>query len=114
MKKGGGRRYYRPDDIALLQAIRALLYDDGLSIKIAQEHIKSEGVAAIIAQSDGHDRAAERVQADKKTDGISAEPVNEDAFAEKNDDPDARGGLNSALQKLLDARSKLNDSLEKH
>ncbi|MBT3307032.1 MAG: MerR family transcriptional regulator, partial [Alphaproteobacteria bacterium] len=29
MKRGGGRRYYRPEDVVLLKQIRSLLYDDG-------------------------------------------------------------------------------------
>jgi DNA-binding transcriptional MerR regulator len=33
MKRGGGRRYYRPEDVALLERIRTLLYSDGYTIK---------------------------------------------------------------------------------
>ena len=33
MKRGGGRRLYRPDHVALLRGIKALLYDDGMTIK---------------------------------------------------------------------------------
>ena len=36
MKRSGGRRYYRQEDIALLQTIKALLYDEGYTIKGAQ------------------------------------------------------------------------------
>jgi DNA-binding transcriptional MerR regulator len=36
MKRGGGRRYYRPEDVDLLRSIRALLYDDGYTIKGAE------------------------------------------------------------------------------
>jgi DNA-binding transcriptional MerR regulator len=37
LKRGGGRRYYRPADMALLEAIRAMLYDQGLTIRGAQQ-----------------------------------------------------------------------------
>src|SRR3990170_2620937 len=37
LKRGGGRRYYRPEDIDLLRAIRALLYSDGYTIKGVQK-----------------------------------------------------------------------------
>jgi len=37
LKRGGGRRYYRPDDVVLLQKIRSLLYDDGYTIKGVQK-----------------------------------------------------------------------------
>jgi DNA-binding transcriptional MerR regulator len=43
LKRSGGRRYYRPDDVAMLQRIRALLYDDGFTIKGAQKHLRSKG-----------------------------------------------------------------------
>ena len=41
LKRSGGRRYYRPDDVALLERIRDLLYNEGFTIKGAQEHIGS-------------------------------------------------------------------------
>ena len=46
MKRGGGRRYYRPDDIKLLRRIRDLLYSDGYTIKGVQKLLKSVGEAA--------------------------------------------------------------------
>ncbi len=36
LKRGGGRRYYRPSDMALLETIRAMLHDQGLTIRGAQ------------------------------------------------------------------------------
>ena len=40
LKRGGGRRYYRPEDIDLLRRIRTLLYEDGYSIKGVQRLLK--------------------------------------------------------------------------
>lgn len=37
LKRGGGRRYYRPDDVQLLRGIRYLLYDEGFTIKGVQK-----------------------------------------------------------------------------
>ncbi len=37
LKRGGGRRYYRPADMALLETIRAMLHDQGLTIRGAQQ-----------------------------------------------------------------------------
>ncbi len=48
MKRGGGRRYYRPDDVALLKRIRDLLYDDGYTIKGVRKLLR-EGGAKIAA-----------------------------------------------------------------
>tara|TARA_A100001011_G_scaffold320208_2_gene340627 strand:- start:31 stop:513 length:483 start_codon:yes stop_codon:yes gene_type:complete len=47
MKRGGGRRYYRPEDIHLLLGIKHLLYTEGLTIKGSQKIIQSRGVKLI-------------------------------------------------------------------
>ncbi len=49
MKRGGGRRYYRPDDVELLRAIRHLLYGEGYTIRGVQRILKEQGAKAIIA-----------------------------------------------------------------
>jgi DNA-binding transcriptional MerR regulator len=41
LKRGGGRRYYRPEDIDLLRQIRSLLYDEGYTIKGAQKLLRA-------------------------------------------------------------------------
>lgn len=50
MKRGGGRRLYRPDHIALLRGIKALLYDDGMTIKGVQKVLREKGVKTVIAR----------------------------------------------------------------
>lgn len=40
MKRGGGRRYYRPEDMDLLRRIRSLLYEDGYTIKGVQKILR--------------------------------------------------------------------------
>ena len=42
MKRGGGRRYYRPEDVRLLKRIRDLLYTDGYTIKGVQKLLRDE------------------------------------------------------------------------
>ncbi len=44
LKRGGGRRYYRPEDIELLREIRTLLYDEGYTIKGAQKLLRQRRV----------------------------------------------------------------------
>jgi DNA-binding transcriptional MerR regulator len=44
VKRAGGRRYYRPEDIDLLKGIRALLYSDGFTIKGVQKVLKDRGL----------------------------------------------------------------------
>lgn len=43
MKRGGGRRYYRPDDVDLLRGIKGLLYDEGYTIRGVQRLLKEQG-----------------------------------------------------------------------
>src|SRR4051794_18518710 len=44
VKRAGGRRYYRPDDVELLRGIRSLLYTDGYTIKGVQKILREQGV----------------------------------------------------------------------
>ena len=43
IKRGGGRRYYRPEDVKLLRGIKSLLYNDGYTIRGVQKVIKENG-----------------------------------------------------------------------
>ena len=47
LKRAGGRRYYRPEDIDLLRRIRNLLYDDGYTIKGVQKLLREGGVGGL-------------------------------------------------------------------
>ena len=49
LKRGGGRRYYRPDDIELLRAVKQLLYGEGYTIKGVQRLMKEQGARAVAA-----------------------------------------------------------------
>lgn len=72
LKRGGGRRYYRPDDVALLKGIRRLLYGEGYTIKGLQRILKEQGprhVQAIgrggpIGQAPGEAATSAQPQAD--------------------------------------------------
>ncbi len=62
LKRGGGRRYYRPEDIDLLRRIRELLYTEGYTIKGVQKLLREGGVkpaAAPAARSATGDRESE-------------------------------------------------------
>jgi DNA-binding transcriptional MerR regulator len=50
LKRGGGRRYYRPEDVALLKHIHYLLYTEGYTIKGVQKLLKGQGKNQIAAQ----------------------------------------------------------------
>jgi DNA-binding transcriptional MerR regulator len=47
MKRGGGRRYYRPDDVDLLRGVRHLLYGEGYTIRGVQRILREEGAAFV-------------------------------------------------------------------
>lgn len=49
VKRGGGRRYYRPNDIDLIRGIRDLLYTEGLTIKGVQKVLREKGIRHVTA-----------------------------------------------------------------
>ena len=53
MKRGGGRRYYRPEDMELLRSIRRLLYGEGYTIRGVQRILKEQGVRAVVGMKAG-------------------------------------------------------------
>ena len=53
LKRGGGRRYYRPEDVLLLKGIRHLLYDQGFTIKGVQKILKDQGARHVAAIGNG-------------------------------------------------------------
>lgn len=90
VKRAGGRRYYRPADMALLGGIKKLLHEDGLTIRGVQKILREEGVkhvAALAPAVDGHVAAgmAVDVQPAPEPDNVvqltpapATEPVAED------------------------------------
>ncbi|MGL4488242.1 MAG: MerR family transcriptional regulator [Rhizobiaceae bacterium] len=61
LKRGGGRRYYRPADVELLKGIRHLLYDQGYTIKGVQRLLKDNGNQFVIALGSGDTVAADEI-----------------------------------------------------
>lgn len=51
MKRGGGRRYYRPEDLDLLRRIRDLLYEEGYTIKGVQKLLRQQGPKGLVSAS---------------------------------------------------------------
>ena len=49
IKRGGGRRYYRPEDVKLLKGIKSLLYNDGYTIRGVQKVIKENGTKRLLS-----------------------------------------------------------------
>lgn len=59
MKRSGGHRYYRPEDIDVLKQIKSLLYDEGYTIKGVQAYLKRGGAGSNVETTgtDGVDTA---------------------------------------------------------
>lgn len=62
LKRGGNRRYYRPDDVELLRTINRLLYADGYTIKGVQKLLKEKGAKGLAGST-----AAEQVASPQPT-----------------------------------------------
>jgi DNA-binding transcriptional MerR regulator len=69
LKRAGGRRYYRPEDVDLLKGIRHLLYREGYTIKGVQRILKAEGVRFVQAVG----RGEQAVEPDPEADAPEAE-----------------------------------------
>jgi DNA-binding transcriptional MerR regulator len=97
LKRGGGRRYYRPEDVSLLRQIRQLLYSDGYTIKGVQRLLK-EG------------SAKDATQPNKLSEGKLAEQNKtlEDDGSSKN-----KPALRAILKELRILREILSTTLDK-
>jgi len=121
LKRAGGRRYYRPDDIDLLKGIRALLYGEGLTIKGVQKVLREHGARHVAEVGRiGVKEAGARREGDKATDAgstvgasaasfmptveqvnLSADQPSETLLAEQ------RERLENVLDELLNLREML-------
>ena len=52
MKTGGGRRYYRPDDVEIIKLIKSLLYNNRYTIEGAQQLIKTKGLKNLLGEEE--------------------------------------------------------------
>jgi DNA-binding transcriptional MerR regulator len=77
VKRAGGRRYYRPADVALLGGIRKLLHDDGLTIRGVQKLLKERGVRYVseISGFDPADLPEDPAGGVRVPDGAPGQPV---------------------------------------
>lgn len=75
VKRGGGRRYYRPEDVRLLRGIRGLLYDDGMTIKGVQKILREKGIRHVIGLGTLADSEAEPATVAAPEPAAVAEPA---------------------------------------
>ncbi len=70
MKRSGGRRYYRPDDVELIKKIKYYLYDKRYTIEGVQKLFKVKGLKAIMGeeiQKDFFAEAPQKVELEEKS-----------------------------------------------
>jgi DNA-binding transcriptional MerR regulator len=113
LKRGGGRRYYRPEDVDLLRAIRKLLYEEGYTIKGVQRLMR-EGVFRSRAQEMAAAETAEPAELPVAEHEPAAEPDLLDAVtappaAAETADPEThrRELIENAIEELTDLRNRL-------
>ena len=97
MKRAGGRRFYRPHDIAVLKGVRRLLHDEGYTIKGVQRLHREQGVARLVAAGQGEPTPPES----GLTDLLSVDL-----------DEAARDRLGAALAELEAAKARLDSLLK--
>jgi DNA-binding transcriptional MerR regulator len=113
LKRGGGRRYYRPEDVALLRVIKQLLYGEGYTIKGVQRLFKEQGARTVASSKLGgaSDFVAPGAERESVVEPAPVLPARQDAAAAApmaNGSPgrsaDPRPGLTAAdLQALQTA-----------
>jgi DNA-binding transcriptional MerR regulator len=89
LKRGGGRRYYRPEDVELLRRIRSFLYDDGYTIKGVQKLLRENG---------------RKVPANPGRSPVAAKRSSDSAVSLT---PALRTEIQSVIDELLDLRGQL-------
>lgn len=109
MKRAGGRRFYRPQDLMVLRGVRALLHEDGYTIKGVQRLHKEQGIRRLLAAAHGGEGAGphDEVPFDEGMIDQGAEAALEAGPM----DTDAERRLREALQALEAAKARLKRAL---
>ncbi|MGS1093437.1 MerR family transcriptional regulator [Aquamicrobium terrae] len=77
MKRGGGRRYYRPQDVELIKGIRHMLYDQGYTIKGVQKLLRENGNQFLVAIGNGDLAAVEAIAQRKQAEAVELTPASQ-------------------------------------
>ncbi len=107
LKRGGGRRYYRPEDVDLLRQIRSLLYEEGYTIKGAQKLLRGQ------KRSPGDEGADDEVGVDDEfvlraePATAAGEPVAPVVLA-----PEVRSRLRRLREELIALRAALREAAD--
>jgi DNA-binding transcriptional MerR regulator len=113
LKRGGGRRYYRPEDVMLLRGIRHLLYDQGFTIKGVQRILKDQGARYVIAVGEGKP-LEDILPLIEEAEAASDEAEIEEAVMTANPslDRESRDKLSNVMRELLECKRILERARE--
>ncbi len=89
LKRAGGRRYYRPEDMTLLTRIRDLLYQEGFTIKGARRHLRQKGGSEAEQESAAQEGAVDSEEAASADEAAPQEDAAESVPAEPPASPPA-------------------------
>jgi len=109
MKRAGGRRFYRPQDLSVLKGVRTLLHDDGYTIKGVQRLHKEQGVRRLLAA--GLSEATPGFSPSRPLFDEGMLDQSAEAALEANLDADSEHGLRDALSALEAAKARLTRAL---
>ena len=118
MKRGGGRRYYRPEDVALLKKIHHLLYSDGYTIKGVQKLLKGVSKNAVLQEQRNEQKLSKAFGANMPQVQEVAQPAVQAAEGQGNEaqkpsfTDEQKKALNSLLDDLLEMRALLNEQMK--
>lgn len=73
LKRSGGRRYYRPEDVQLLREIRTLLYEEGFTIEGARKHLRERRTRGRDGGADPQARRAALLEEARRLRRLAAE-----------------------------------------
>ena len=107
LKRGGGRRYYRPEDVELLRAIRALLYGDGYTIKGVQKLLRDGGLKPGRAPAEPAAPQAPRVVEAPKPAQPASIATTAKAVCASGLDDETKAALKALLEELSGLRALL-------
>jgi DNA-binding transcriptional MerR regulator len=112
LKRGGGRRYYRPEDVELLRQIRSLLYEEGYTIKGAQKLLRGHKRPG--AEDGEDDGSPDDVVVNRSADPAApaAEPGPASPAAPANLAPEVRARLRKLREELVALRAVLREAAE--
>lgn len=99
LKMSGGRRYYRPDDVKLLECIRDLLHSDRYTIEGVQKLFREKGIKAFVGDKIQDDFFA------------ASEALNEQRYVSDNEFPIGKEIVDNVINGLITMRKELEESL---